>query len=461
MKDNCHYLAIGFRRRKEGESAKEAQTLDVRYSIILDLSQQTPQQENALNMLKKALKFEGKENHFASIRSIDRNFPSLHYPDYLRFLHDFVINKPMKKEEDAQIHAFLRSSIFKHFLPKNSEKKEIIELLASFLRETIQEEEKSTDDEPIFDDNPDSNYNKLLKFWLENEKRMNWSEEDKINGLIYNYSKTDLIVFYSKSLENPIKSVEEAYFKLHLLSKRLRKPRSLNLEGIFSILPNIAWTNWGPILVQDLERLRLHNNIFVQWGSLKVHHVDKFPHLVDYFVPEGVRIVEGAHVRLGAYLGAGTTVMPAGFVNFNAGTLGNAMVEGRISAGVIVGHDSDLGGGASVMGTLSGGGKEVISIGDKCLIGANAGVGISLGFGCVVEAGLYITAASKISLFNQNHEPMDLEERVVTAGENIFKAKLLSGREKMLYYRDSVSGMIVGKINKKTVALNPTLHSNQ
>lgn len=273
------------------------------------------------------------------------------------------------------------------------------------------------------------------------------------------YYKTEVIVFWAEQLGNPIQTIEEAYGKLHLISMRLQKPHSVNLGGIFSILPNIAWTKWGPILLEDLEIIRLKMKMMNK--NMEVSHVDKFPLLVNYHIPSGVRIVDGSRVRLGAYLGEGTTVMPAGFVNFNAGTLGRAMVEGRISAGVVVGHDSDLGGGASIMGTLSGGGKEVISIGEQCLIGANAGVGISLGFGCTVEAGLYLTASAKVSLFNQENQPIGLDGKKVTLGKNVFKASLFSGKEKLLYYRDSTSGRIIVKPNMKKIALNPTLHTKQ
>ena len=274
-----------------------------------------------------------------------------------------------------------------------------------------------------------------------------------------NYSKTDVVLFWIEKLDKPIETIEEAYCKLHLISMRFKKPHTVNLDGIFSILPNIAWTNLGPILVDDLEPIRLKAKMANE--NIEVSHVDKFPLLVNYHIPSGVRIVDGDRVRLGAYLGEGTTVMPAGFVNFNAGTLGKAMVEGRISAGVVIGNGSDLGGGASVMGTLSGGGKEIISIGEQCLIGANAGVGISLGFGCTVEAGLYLTASSKISLFGQDNQPINLEGEKVILGENIFKAYLLSGREKLLFYRDSVNGRIIAKPNKKKIALNPSLHTKQ
>src|SRR5213078_1947883 len=188
----------------------------------------------------------------------------------------------------------------------------------------------------------------------------------------------------------------DAYLRLHLISHRLVRPHGLNLEGIFGVLPNVAWTSLGPVDIPRIEDVRLRARIAGQQRS--VYGVDKFPRMTDYVVPAGVRIADADRVRLGAHLATGTTVMHEGFVNYNAGTLGASMVEGRISAGVVVGDGSDLGGGASVMGTLSGGGKEVISVGRGCLIGANGGVGISLGDDCVVEAGTYVTAGSKVRL---------------------------------------------------------------
>jgi 2,3,4,5-tetrahydropyridine-2-carboxylate N-succinyltransferase len=225
-------------------------------------------------------------------------------------------------------------------------------------------------------------------------------------------------------LQAPPADVADAYLRLHLLSHRLVRPRSINLDGIFGILPLVAWTSVGPVPVDRVVETRLH--LRRKGQHLTVHGVDRFPRMVDYVVPSGVRIADADRVRLGAHLASGTVVMHEGFVNFNAGTLGTSMVEGRISAGVVVGDGSDIGGGASIMGTLSGGGTEVISIGKGCLIGANAGVGISLGNNCVVEAGLYVTGGSKVSLPDGG-----------TA-----KARELSGAADLLYRRNSQTGAI-------------------
>ena len=234
----------------------------------------------------------------------------------------------------------------------------------------------------------------------------------------------------------------DVYLRLHLLSTRLVKPHGQNLDGIFGLLTNVVWTNHGPCAVDGFEatRLRLRSR-----GPVTVYGVDKFPRLVDYVLPTGVRIADADRVRLGAHLASGTTVMHEGFVNYNAGTLGASMVEGRISAGVVVGDGSDVGGGASIMGTLSGGGKEVISIGERCLIGANGGVGISLGDDCVVEAGLYITAGTKVT----------------TADGQVVKAGQLSGVSGLLFIRDSTTGAVKVLPRKGTgVELNAALHAN-
>jgi Tetrahydrodipicolinate N-succinyltransferase len=217
------------------------------------------------------------------------------------------------------------------------------------------------------------------------------------------YASTVVGMFCLTDLKLPINSVEEAYFKLQLISQRHCKPHDICLDGMFGILSNIAWTNKGPILVEDVERERIKS--YESNSPLVVTHVDKFPYLVNYHVPSGTRVASGSQVRLGAHLAEGTTIMPAGYVNFNAGTLGNAMIEGRVSAGVVVGENSDIGGGASIMGTLSGGNKSVISIGQSCLLGANAGTGISMGDGCTIAAGLYIYAGMKVSLVNAKNEP--------------------------------------------------------
>ena len=235
----------------------------------------------------------------------------------------------------------------------------------------------------------------------------------------------------------------DAYLRLHLLSHRLVKPHGLALDGIFAILSNVVWTSVGPCAVEDFEITRAR--LKAAHGHVSVYGVDKFPRMVDYVVPSGVRIADADRVRLGAHLASGTTVMHEGFVNFNAGTLGASMVEGRISAGVIVGDGTDVGGGASIMGTLSGGGKEVISIGEKCLLGANSGLGISLGDNCVIEAGTYITAAAKVKLPD---------------GE-IVKAGTLSGASNLLFRRNSLDGGLEVVLRTGTWGgLNSVLHAN-
>jgi 2,3,4,5-tetrahydropyridine-2-carboxylate N-succinyltransferase len=243
-------------------------------------------------------------------------------------------------------------------------------------------------------------------------------------------------------LDAPPKDVPDVYLRLHLLSHRLVQPNGLNLDGIFGVLPNVVWTSLGPCSVDGFERTRLSLR---RKGPVQVHGVDKFPRMTDYVVPLGVRIADAARVRLGAHLAQGTTVMHEGFVNYNAGTLGASMVEGRISAGVVVGHGSDVGGGASIMGTLSGGGKERITIGERCLIGANAGIGISLGDDCVVEAGSYVTAGSKLTLEDGS----------------VVKAAELSGQSGWLFWRNSVSGALEARRRSGSgIALNESLHAN-
>jgi 2,3,4,5-tetrahydropyridine-2-carboxylate N-succinyltransferase len=225
-------------------------------------------------------------------------------------------------------------------------------------------------------------------------------------------------------LDDPPVGVHDVYLRLHLLSLRHVQPHCVDLSGVFGILPNVAWTNRGPFRPEDLDRVRLEAR--ARGEDLQVYSVDKFPRMTDYVVPDGVRIADADRVRLGAHLAAGTTVMHEGFVNFNAGTLGKSMVEGRISAGVVVGDGSDIGGGASIMGTLSGGGTEVISIGRSCLLGANAGIGISLGDNCIVEAGLYVTAGTKVRLPDRG----------------VVKARELSGVSGLLYRRNSETGAV-------------------
>ena len=244
-------------------------------------------------------------------------------------------------------------------------------------------------------------------------------------------------------LSKPAKDVADVYLRLQLLSHRIVKPHGLNLEGIFNILPNLVWSSVGPCEVATFNQVQ--PRLRAKYENLAVYGVDKFPRMIDYVIPEGVRIADGDRVRLGAYLSAGTTVMHEGFVNFNAGTLGKSMVEGRISAGVIVGDGSDIGGGASIMGTLSGGGKEIISVGQRTLLGANSGIGISLGDDCVVEAGTYITAGSKISLPD---------------GTTV-KAKELSGANNLLFRRNSQSGALEALPKTGSWSgLNSVLHSN-
>ncbi len=242
-------------------------------------------------------------------------------------------------------------------------------------------------------------------------------------------------------------SVPEAYLKLHLLSHRLAKPHQINLTGLFGVLRNLAWTNRGPVDLEDLAELQWQCKLQGEW--LTVRSVDKFPPMTDYVVPAGVRIADTARVRLGAYLGEGTTIMHEGFVNFNAGTLGTSMVEGRISAGVVVGEGSDLGGGCSTMGTLSGGGNIVISVGKECLIGANAGIGIPLGDRCIVEAGLYITAGTKVALVDAGNEV-----------QGHVKARELASKDDLLFRRNSLNGAVECKANRTAVELNEILHAH-
>ena len=238
-------------------------------------------------------------------------------------------------------------------------------------------------------------------------------------------------------------SAIDVYLRLHLLSHRLAKPRTLNLDGAFGLLTNVAWTNIGPILPESIDQVRWEERR--SGRLLNVHGLDKFPRMTDYVVPSGVRIADANRVRLGAHLSTGTTVMHEGFCNFNAGTLGASMVEGRISAGVVVGDGSDIGGGASIMGTLSGGGKEVVSIGERCLLGANAGIGISLGDECIVEAGLYVTGGSLITLPD---------------GE-VVKGRTLSGASGLLFRRNSVTGAIEAtQRSGNWGGLNAALHKN-
>ena len=275
---------------------------------------------------------------------------------------------------------------------------------------------------------PSNNHNKEFESQL---------GEDQIRNL------SKIAVELSIELAEKPKDATDVFLRLHLISHRLVKPHGLNLDGIFGLLSNVVWTSAGACEVEGFDKVR--RGLQNKYGNLTVYSVDKFPRMIDYVIPEGVRIADGDRVRLGAYLSSGTTVMHEGFVNFNAGTLGKSMVEGRISAGVIVGDGSDIGGGASIMGTLSGGGKEVISIGQRTLLGANSGIGISLGDDCVVEAGVYITAGSKITL----------------PDNKIIKAKELSGANNLLFRRNSQSGALEALPKTGSWSgLNSILHKN-
>jgi len=244
-------------------------------------------------------------------------------------------------------------------------------------------------------------------------------------------------------------STADVWLRLHLLSHRLVQPHGQSLDGIFGLLTNVVWTSAGPCAVDGFELTRARLKAVVPGHTVTVYGVDKFPRMVDYVLPAGVRIADADRVRLGAHLAAGTTVMHEGFVNYNAGTLGASMVEGRISAGVVVGDGSDVGGGASIMGTLSGGGKQVISIGERCLLGANAGVGISLGDDCVVEAGCYVTAGTKVTVIEPGTEP------------RVIKALELSGAGNVLFRRNSVTGAVEAvPWHGEGIALNEALHTN-
>ena len=273
--------------------------------------------------------------------------------------------------------------------------------------------------------------------------------EEKISGEIpkidNNSMKIVEISWTEKDLERPIENIIDAYLKLHLISYKLVLPNSLNLDGLFLNIPNVVWTNQGPISLDEIDERLIASKI--NKNELYIRSIDKFPCLTDFIVPKKVRIADSSRVRLGAYLSEGTTIMHEGFVNFNAGTLGKAMIEGRISAGVVVGVNSDLGGGSSTMGTLSGGNNTKISIGDNCLLGANSGIGISLGDNCTVEAGLYITAGTKITILDGKDS-------------KLIKASEISGIENTLFFRDSTTGKVIAKQNKKISKLNKELHKN-
>ena len=270
----------------------------------------------------------------------------------------------------------------------------------------------------------------------------------EINSLSTNFSKLgdEKSVLVVVDSEAPPNDVPSSYLRLHLLSHRLVKPNKINLEGIFGLLPTVAWTSDGPKDPKELDDILFKKRINNE--SLHIHSLDKFPCMTDYVIPEGVRIADSHRVRLGAYLGEGTTIMHEGFINFNAGTLGKSMVEGRISQGVVVGEGSDLGGSSSTMGTLSGGNEELISVGEDCLLGANSGLGISLGDRCIIEAALYITAGTKVELIKSKDEVKEV------------KASELAFKDDLLFIRNSLTGTVQCKPNAKSVNLNQDLHSN-
>ena len=268
----------------------------------------------------------------------------------------------------------------------------------------------------------------------------------------YNFKNLDTnkeiveLVWSEKDLDSSIKDISSAYLKLHLISYKFVTPNSINLDGLFGVLPNVAWTNQGPIAINEIDERLSKSKL--EDGKLFIRSLDKFPCLTDYIIPKNVRIADASRVRLGAYLGSGTTIMHEGFVNFNAGTLGKAMIEGRISAGVIIGNNSDLGGGCSTMGTLSGGNDIKISVGENCLLGANSGLGIPLGDNCIVEAGLYITAGTKIELFDDE------------GSKGVMKGSELSNYSNLVFIRNSLNGKVIAKPNQLSVELNSELHSN-
>ncbi|EPE37939.1 2,3,4,5-tetrahydropyridine-2,6-dicarboxylate N-succinyltransferase [Candidatus Photodesmus katoptron] len=285
-------------------------------------------------------------------------------------------------------------------------------------------------------------------------------QADKLANTFKTYSNNRSIGFSEKSLlpnqsfilvalevDKKPESIAEVFLKLQLISHRLVKPNNVILDGIFALLHNIAWTNKGPIDLPELVEYQIKAR--GQGNSLTVNCIDKFPKMVDYIVPSGVRIADASRVRLGAYLGKGTTVMHEGFINFNAGTLGMNMVEGRISSGVIIGVGTDIGGGASIMGTLSGGGCSVISIGKNALLGANSGIGFPLGDRCIIEAGLYLTAGSKVLILNTLHKRV-----------KVVKAYTLSNVPDLLFRRNSITGQIECLKNNLVVQLNSDLHNN-
>lgn len=281
----------------------------------------------------------------------------------------------------------------------------------------------------------------LAKLCLSNQ----WVDQANIISELAKTDQTVAAVFLAE--DQPPTDSASVWLKLHLLSARMVKPNQVNLEGIFSLLPNLAWTNEGPILPEKLPDRRLAAQLAGR--RLVVDSVDKFPRMSDYLIPSGVRIADTRRIRLGAYIGEGTTVMHEGFINFNAGTLGTAMVEGRISQGVTVGEESDLGGGASTMGTLAGGGGELVSLGRNCLIGANSGTGIPLGDHCTIEAGLYVTAGTVVSMVDESGQ--------ITGTA---KARELANQSNLLFIRNSKTGQVECRPNRKTSSLNQDLHAH-
>ncbi|HEU5034150.1 MAG TPA: 2,3,4,5-tetrahydropyridine-2,6-dicarboxylate N-succinyltransferase [Mycobacteriales bacterium] len=264
------------------------------------------------------------------------------------------------------------------------------------------------------------------------------TEKDELRG-----TRSDVVRVSIASLADAPADAADVWLRLHLLSHRLIRPHEANLDGIFGLLTNVAWTSLGPVAADEVDAVRLRAR--VEGVRLEVFGVDKFPRMTDYVVPSGVRIADADRVRLGAHLAAGTTVMHEGFVNYNAGTLGTSMVEGRISAGVVVGDGTDIGGGASIIGTLSGGGQIVVSLGERCLLGANAGIGIPLGDDCVVEAGCYVTAGSKVTL----------------PDGDVVRARDLAGVSNLLFWRNSVTGTIEARPRTGSWGgLNAALHAN-
>jgi len=299
-------------------------------------------------------------------------------------------------------------------------------------------------------DNSDNNRvialsHKQLKAICESLREADEYDLAAIAGAMTDSEKPPVLVMLAS--DSKPESVPEVYLKLHLISHRLVKPHNICLDGMFAVLPNVAWTSKGAVDLDELAQKRFETRL--KGKTLSVDCVDKFPKMTDYVVPKGVRIADTARVRLGAYLGEGTTIMHEGFVNFNAGTEGPSMVEGRISAGVFVGAGSDLGGGCSTMGTLSGGGNIIISVGRECLIGANAGIGIPLGDRCTVEAGLYITAGTKVVM---------LDDKRQVAGET--KARDLAGKNDLLFRRNSTTGAVECLTNRTAIELNEALHAN-